>query len=74
MRVFCRYIRQYGADSLLRCLARNEAAGVVYHRTGVCGDYDDFADEEALPAVYPEREMNDLWMNFKILQCVLIFL
>lgn len=48
MRVFCRYIRQYGADSLLRCLARNEAAGVVYHRTGVCGDYDDFADEEAL--------------------------
>lgn len=36
MRVFCRYIRQYGADALLRCLARNEAAGVVYHRTG-CG-------------------------------------
>ena len=37
MRVFCRYIRQYGADALLRCLVRNEAAGVVYHRTGVWG-------------------------------------
>ena len=48
MRVFCRYIRRYGADALLRCLVRNEAAGVVYHRTGVWGDYDDFADEEAL--------------------------
>ena len=49
MRIFCRYIRQYGADSLLRCLVRNEAAGVVYHRTGAgAGSYDDFADEEAL--------------------------
>lgn len=48
MRVFCRYIRRYGADALLRCLARNEAAGVFCHRTGVWGDYDDFADEEAL--------------------------
>ena len=37
MRIFCRYIRRYGADALLRCLARNEAAGVVYHRTGVWG-------------------------------------
>lgn len=37
-----------GSTARMRCLARNEAAGVVYHRTGVWGDYDDFADEEAL--------------------------
>lgn len=47
-RVFCRYIRHNGAEALLDCLARNEAAGVVYHRSGVFGDYDDFTDEAAL--------------------------
>ena len=30
------------------CLARNEKAGVVYHREGLHGDYDDFDDVEQL--------------------------
>ena len=30
------------------CLERNEKNGVVYHREGITGDYDDFEDEEQL--------------------------
>ena len=51
MRVFCRYIRQYGADALLRCLCAQRGARGRRSTTGpgdVGGDYDDFADEEAL--------------------------
>lgn len=30
------------------CLERNEKNGIVYHREGIWGDYDDFDDVEAL--------------------------
>ena len=30
------------------CLERNEANGIVYHRNGITGDYDDFDDVETL--------------------------
>ena len=30
------------------CLERNEQAGIVYHREGIMGDYDDFDDLEEL--------------------------
>ena len=33
---------------LLDCLERNEKNGVVYHRKGIVGDYDDFDDVEKL--------------------------
>ena len=33
---------------LLDCLERNEKYGVVYHREGIIGDYDDFTDAEEL--------------------------
>ena len=49
-RTFRLFIKRYGLDELLDCLERNERAGVVYHRSGVTGDYDDFDDEEALIA------------------------
>ena len=29
---------------LLDCLERNEQAGIVYHREGIMGDYDEFDD------------------------------
>ena len=45
---FTLFARQYGLDALLDCLERNEKAGVVYHREGYMGDYDDFDDVEAL--------------------------
>ena len=35
-------------EALLDRLEANEKAGVVYHRDGSMGDYDDFDDLEAL--------------------------
>ena len=45
---FTLFIKRYGMDALLDCLERNEKQGVVYHRQGYDGDYDDFDDVEAL--------------------------
>lgn len=45
---FKEYITRYGIENLLDCLERNEKNGVVYHRTGINGDYDDFDDVEKL--------------------------
>ena len=41
-RAFAEYARRYGLDELLDCLERNEQAGIVYHREGIMGDYDEF--------------------------------
>lgn len=45
---FTQFARRYGEEALLDCLERNERHGVVYHREGFVGDYDDFDDVEAL--------------------------
>ena len=45
---FTLFVRRYGEDELLDCLERNEKSGVVYHREGINGDYDDFNDVEEL--------------------------
>lgn len=45
---FTLFAKQYGVECLLDCLERNEANGVVYHREGINGDYDDFETVEAL--------------------------
>jgi hypothetical protein len=45
---FTLFVRRYGEAALLDCLERNERAGVVYHRDGIFGDYDDFDDVEEL--------------------------
>ncbi|MBR6046127.1 MAG: DUF3795 domain-containing protein [Ruminococcus sp.] len=47
-RAFSEFAGRYGLDELLDCLERNEQAGIVYHREGIIGDYDDFDDIEAL--------------------------
>lgn len=49
-RGFTLFVKRYGIDELLDCLERNEKTGVVYHRTGITGDYDDFEDVEQLIA------------------------
>ena len=46
--VFTLFARLYGEKELLDCLERNEKNGVVYHREGITGDYDDFEDTEEL--------------------------
>lgn len=45
---FCEFIRRYGKDELINCLERNEENGIVYHREGIIGDYDNFDDIEKL--------------------------
>ena len=45
---FTHFARVYGENCLLACLARNEEAGIRYHRQGLKGDYDGFPDAGAL--------------------------
>lgn len=45
---FTMFIKKYGEQELLDCLERNERNGVVYHRQGITGDYDDFENVEKL--------------------------
>ena len=45
---FTLFMKRYGEEYLLDCLERNEANGIVYHRDGINGDYDDFEDVETL--------------------------
>ena len=35
-------------ERLLNCLEENEKRGVIYHREGIIGDYDDFDNVEEL--------------------------
>ena len=41
-------MKRYGEEGLIDCLEKNEKNGVVYHREGLKGDYDDFDDVEEL--------------------------
>lgn len=45
---FTLFVRRYGLEHLLACLKRNEERGIVYHRQGIWGDYDDFNNPEKL--------------------------
>lgn len=45
---FTLFARRYGLEELLDCLERNENKGIIYHRDGIKGDYDDFTDVENL--------------------------
>ncbi len=45
---FTLFARRFGIEALLDCLEENEKNGVVYHRHGIVGDYDDFDDVESL--------------------------
>lgn len=45
---FTLFIKRYGEEYLLDCLESNEKMGIVYHREGITGDYDDFTDPEEL--------------------------
>ena len=45
---FTQFAKRYGEEKLLNCLEENERRGVVYHREGINGDYDDFDNVEKL--------------------------
>ena len=42
------FIQRHGEKALLDCLEANEKRGIVYHRNGINGDYDEFDDVEEL--------------------------
>lgn len=49
IRSFAGFIREYGEEEIMRCLAQNEAAGIVYHYPGgLVGDYDTCGSEEEI--------------------------
>lgn len=45
---FTEFIRRFGKEELIECFERNEKNGIVYHRQGIIGDYDNFEDIEKL--------------------------
>lgn len=45
---FTLFAKRYGIERLLDCLQENEKNGIVYHRKGIYGDYDEFEDAEQL--------------------------
>ena len=47
-KAFAEFAKRYGIEELLDCLERNEKAGIIYHREGIMGDYDEFDDLEDL--------------------------
>lgn len=47
-KAFAEFAKRYGIEELLDCLERNEKTGIIYHREGIMGDYDEFDDLEEL--------------------------
>lgn len=45
---FTKFAKMYGVERLLDCLEQNEKNGIVYHREGINGDYDDFDNVDEL--------------------------
>ena len=45
---FTLFVKRYGLTELLNCLERNEKNGIIYHRNGINGDYDEFDDVDEL--------------------------
>ena len=48
--VFSLFAKQFGEETLLDCLERNEKNGIRYHSDGINGDYDNFEDVDKLIA------------------------
>ncbi len=45
---FTLFAKRYGEEKLLACLEANEKSGIIYHRDGINGDYDDFSSVDEL--------------------------
>lgn len=45
---FTLFAKRYGEEKLLDCLEANEKSGIIYHRDGINGDYDDFSSVDEL--------------------------
>lgn len=52
IRAFVRFIREYGEDTLMDCLEKNERKGIIYHYEGeLTGDYDRLSTEDEVIAL-----------------------
>ena len=41
---FTVFAKKYGMNKLIECLENNEKRGILYHRSGIVGDYDECSD------------------------------
>ena len=57
---FTLFVKRNGIEELLNCLERNEQNGIIYHRNGINGDYDDFDDVEELIDFIKTGKRNNL--------------
>jgi hypothetical protein len=48
MRAFVRCIKEEGIQKFIEYLEQNKKDGIVYHRTGIVGDYDLPSESEVL--------------------------
>ncbi|NLW69773.1 MAG: DUF3795 domain-containing protein [Eubacteriaceae bacterium] len=48
IRAFVRCIKEDGIDKFIEYLEKNEKEGIVYHTSGIIGDYDLSSEEEVL--------------------------
>ena len=62
---FTLFTRRHGLEQLLDCLDRNEKEGIIYHRSGIIGDYDEYEDVEKLIAFIAgtPRSIEEAWDN-----------
>lgn len=58
IRAFIRCIKEDGMEKFLEYLSRNEKSGIVYHRSGIYGDYDLGTEEEVLDLLRIKRKPN----------------
>ena len=46
---FASFVKEYGEEEMMRCLEKNEAAGITYHYPGqLVGDYDRYSTEREI--------------------------
>ncbi len=55
-KAFTLFAKQYGEEYLLQCLENNEKCGIIYHRTGINGDYDQCKTQDELFAMLKRGE------------------
>ena len=56
--VFTLFAKRYGENEWIACLERNRQNGIVYHRNGIRGDYDDCKNREELMKLIREGKHN----------------
>lgn len=53
---FTVFAKKYGVNRLMECLENNEKSGILYHRNGITGDYDEYTDMNELMKFIQEEK------------------